>query len=151
MTREDLPRLSDADREALPDHAVIAGTVQGEPARVIKFTPQSNPWSGQQHDDLPHMFYLDIHADVSGEDCGSITGYVTRDVERLVMAAPDLVCGLEDAADMFCEIAKECAYCDYGAGATGESSDGGTCEECAPTREAERRARAAITLAGKQS
>ena len=30
MTRDDLPRLSDADRNALPDHAVIAGTIQGE-------------------------------------------------------------------------------------------------------------------------
>lgn len=52
---------------------------------------------------------------------------------------------LEDAADMFCEIAKECAHCNDGDGATGKASDGSPCEECAPTREAERRARAAIT------
>jgi hypothetical protein len=89
MNREDLPRLSDADREALPDHAVIAGTVQGEPARAIKFTPQQR--HGQQHPSLANLLYIDVHVDVGDEYCGLFGGYVTKDVERLVMAAPELL------------------------------------------------------------
>lgn len=60
-----------------------------------------------------------------------------REIERLHQA-------LEDAADMLHECALECSDCDYGDGATGKSSDGGVCEECAPIREAERRAREAL-------
>lgn len=48
---------------------------------------------------------------------------------------------LEDAADMLHQCAQECADCDFGTGATGIGSDGTVCEECAPIREAARRAR----------
>jgi hypothetical protein len=57
-----------------------------------------------------------------------------RQIERLREA-------LEDAADMLHECALECSDCDYGNGATGKDSEGEICEECAPVREAERRAR----------
>lgn len=52
---------------------------------------------------------------------------------------------LEDAADMLHECALECADCNYGSGATGKASEEGDCEECAPIREAERRAREALS------
>lgn len=66
----------------------------------------------------------------------------------LIVTAPALVREIESAADMFCEIAKECAHCNYGEGATGLSSDGeSACEECAPVRDAERRARATVAAA----
>lgn len=54
---------------------------------------------------------------------------------------------LEDAADMLHECAQECSDCNYGDGATGKGSDGSICEECAPIREAERRAREALPSA----
>jgi len=63
---------------------------------------------------------------------------ITRVEDRLREA-------LEDAADMLHECALECAHCNYGNGATGKSSDGGICEECAPIREAERRARESLS------
>jgi hypothetical protein len=58
----------------------------------------------------------------------------------------DLEYALEDAADMLHECALECIDCDYGNGATGKTLDGAVCEECAPIREAERRAREHIPL-----
>ena len=61
-----------------------------------------------------------------------------REIDRLREA-------LEDAADMLHECAQECPDCDYGNGATGEGSEGGVCEECAPVREAERRAREVLS------
>jgi hypothetical protein len=60
-----------------------------------------------------------------------------REIERLREA-------LEAAADMLHECALECSDCDYGNGATGKGSKGEVCEECAPIREAERRARKAL-------
>jgi hypothetical protein len=57
--------------------------------------------------------------------------------------APELTA----AADLFEEIAKECADCNYGDGATGKTSGGEPCEGCTPVRVAERRARAASVCA----
>lgn len=52
---------------------------------------------------------------------------------------------LEDAADMLHECALECMDCNYGCGATGKGSEGDPCDECSPTREAERRAREVLS------
>jgi hypothetical protein len=65
--------------------------------------------------------------------------------EQLRAQSERLKLTLGDAADMLHECARECSDCDYGNGATGRSSEGGVCEECAPVREAERRAREVLS------
>ncbi|MDB6010448.1 MAG: hypothetical protein JWL65_2698, partial [Gammaproteobacteria bacterium] len=67
-------------------------------------------------------------------------------IERQILdTTRALYYALEDAADMLHECASECGDCD----GDGVQLDGGVCQACATTREAERRARASQGLVPK--
>lgn len=68
----------------------------------------------------------------------------------LPLPGADLAKALRDAADLFRDLAQECADCNFGDGATGHSEDGTHCPGCAAVREAERRARSAAESASPQ-